>query len=1050
MVSWAADGTLPGYDPISNGWNASLYKLASNGSYDTNGPTRIQYQLDGKDHFLATAQITFVSGDTLPTAKSWYATMFVTPASYFDPGFIPTANQIINATKAKAYRSSSGYRDPGTYTFVIAGPSGYSDLSPNTKYWVLVVPTYATPGSTPSAANDIPVDLNAGRAISLWTNQTPAAPTITSPASGTIAAPGSTINFLYTPNDPDALSPDDPSRYNRDLAGVQLQYAPVPTADNPNPEWSDLNFYDRYLNPRGSWYIMDTDPQSQLTGTYEMVTNLGFPIKCDDVPDGADAVLPHGDWQLRCRTFDYGHPDPRTTPPVTAPWVQDSNGNTYVDLTPDSYPAANTSPWSEVVTVSIPGPLPPPVPISPLNGIAIVEDTPVTLAWQYRSTHTPPFTQTSRTVQMRKIGDPDWSTVAYDFSADASIVIPTETQADPAADPLSALTDGTFESGSVDGWTGVPAGIGIQYTTGEVVSVSTNGAFDGTHFLSINYTSPSDPNSFIADIPGLYREFVPDDSHHIVNVSGHVKVGPQLLGWFMKYGWLDSSGAIAAPIVTTNVQNGSPFQAVWEPIEFSSLRPANGAKFFFIVYAVASYGNTGTAKTVDSSSFGLDDMSIVSSGTSIDAFTIDATHEYQWRVKVTDSDGNISDWSSPAAFWVVPTPASGSVLPVPSDTIDGATLGCGVHRVFVYRRGGTERVGEIRGMSHIDWSRVRDDISTAQVIVSDWDLDCGTLLARLQTWAYELVIYRDNGYSVDRVWEGPITLLTYEVDKVTIDAKDVMGYAYRRIIKQAMNDTANGDTVTNRALRILQNAFAPDDPNVLAYLQMLARDDDAMEYRSTPAYSRTAYEEVDDMAANAGLDYTVVGRAILLWGTKHRIGSLPEFRDENFGSPPIVSEYGMSMANRYAVGDGTGVYGEATVLDENGQDPIYGLVEMLSSSWASDSESDTGTYTQAGLIKVQQSFADSAQASIADRYPPPVVVRVPDNTTLNPDAVVSIQHLVPGVAIPLRSTGTLRTVVATQKLDSIKVVEEKGVETISVTMSPFSRDDADPDEDEDE
>jgi hypothetical protein len=344
-------------------------------------------------------------------------------------------------------------------------------------------------------------------------------------------------------------------------------------------------------------------------------------------------------------------------------------------------------------------------------------------------------------------------------------------------------------------------------------------------------------------------------------------------------------------------------------------------------------------------------------------------------------------------------------------------------------------------VSYVDWGRLRDDISTAKIVVSGWTEDCGNLLRSLETWAYEVVIWRDNGFSVDRVWEGPISLLTYEVDSVTIQAKDVMVYFYRRIIKQQMNDVQVGDSVVNRAVRVLQNTGAPDDPNVLSYVTPLRQDDDAKQYRSTPAYSRTAFEEIDDMAANAGLDYCAIGRAILLWGTKHRIGTLPEFRDKDLGSPPIVSEYGMSFANRYAVSDGNGVWGEATRLDVSGNDEKYGLVEMLSSTWASDSEDDSGTYTQAGLETVRQSFADFAERSIDDRYPPPVVVRVPDNTTLSPSVLLSIQQLVPGVAIPLRSTGTLRQVVATQKLDSIKVVEQGGKETISITMSPFSADD---------
>lgn len=434
----------------------------------------------------------------------------------------------------------------------------------------------------------------------------------------------------------------------------------------------------------------------------------------------------------------------------------------------------------------------------------------------------------------------------------------------------------------------------------------------------------------------------------------------------------------------------------------------------------------------------------------VTGFTLVSGNPYEWRARTTSATGAQSDWSQVATFWMVPPPASGGIRPVPSNTIDGATLGCGTHRVMVYRRGGKERVGELTGITHVDWNRVRDDISTAKIVVQDWGVDCGNLLSQLQCWAYELVIFRENGYTSERVWEGPITLLAYERDTVTVQAKDVMGYAYRRIIRQKMDDSGKKtDSVVNRAVRVLQNAFAPDDPNVLAYLQPIVQADDRMENRSIPAFARTAFEEVDDMASNTGLDYTAVGRAILLWGTKHRIGTLPEFRDEDLGNTPIVSEYGMSTANVYAVSDGNGIYGTAsrggiisTGEDVSGNDPTYGLVEMLSSSWASDEKPVTGADEDTQAVTASN-FAGFAESSIASRYPPPVVVRIPDNTTLNPGTVISIQHLVPGVVIPLRSTGTLRKVVANQKLDKVQVVEEAGEETISITLSPFSSDDDD-------
>lgn len=441
----------------------------------------------------------------------------------------------------------------------------------------------------------------------------------------------------------------------------------------------------------------------------------------------------------------------------------------------------------------------------------------------------------------------------------------------------------------------------------------------------------------------------------------------------------------------------------------------------------------------------VNDEASTSSSLLVSGYPLVSGNQYAWRVKVVDESGVESDYSETAYFWMVPAPSSGAVIPDPSELIDGGTLGCGTHRVEVYRRGGKVRVGEIRGIELVEWNRLRDDISDARVVVKGWDVDCGNLLSLLRAWAYEIVIFRDNGQDVDRVWEGPITLLTYEDDKVTIQAKDVLAYAYRRIIKQPVIDSGDsptaGRSVVARTAAILQNVFAPDDPNVLAYLNVISNTNDAKQYRSVPAYSRTAYEEIDDMAANAGLDYTAVGRSVVVWGTKNRTGLLPEFRDKDLGNSPIVSEYGMSMSNRYVVSDGNGVWGEATRLDVNGEDLDYGLVEMLSSTWASDSTEETGTFTEAGVTEVRESFSESAERSIESRYPAPVVVRIPDNTQINPDTVISIRQLVPGVAIPLHSVNTLREIRATQKLDSVKVIEEKGTEKITITLSPFSRQD---------
>ena len=64
-----------------------------------------------------------------------------------------------------------------------------------------------------------------------------------------------------------------------------------------------------------------------------------------------------------------------------------------------------------------------------------------------------------------------------------------------------------------------------------------------------------------------------------------------------------------------------------------------------------------------------------------------------------------------------------------------------------------------------------------------------------------------------------------------------------------------------------------------------------------PPWSTTAWEQVDDLAATAGLDYTVIGRRILLWDTHVPIGRLPTMTDGDFSDSPIVTEYGMQTAH---------------------------------------------------------------------------------------------------------------------------------------------------------
>jgi hypothetical protein len=425
-------------------------------------------------------------------------------------------------------------------------------------------------------------------------------------------------------------------------------------------------------------------------------------------------------------------------------------------------------------------------------------------------------------------------------------------------------------------------------------------------------------------------------------------------------------------------------------------------------------------------------------------------HHYEWQVRTQDSAlSDTSNWSDSEDFWTVVTPGLGSSEPIIStSTTIASALGCGHNRVFIYDRGGKVLRGEITPLVRVNWGRRRDDIHNAIIDTNGFDDDCGQLLGQLRSWVHEVVIFRDGV----RVFEGPITRITFMQQSVEIEAKDVMAYVYRRIMRQGYNEAyriVNGEqlglgSAVKRATRIIMNALAPDDPNVLPYLTSLNFPDDARVSRSVPDFSKTAWEEVDDLAATSGIDYTTVGRRIVLWDTHRPLGRLPELRSENFLDPPVVTEYGMQLATGFGVTNNNGIYGFVERVAP--ADSAYGIVEQLASAYGETESAGTEeTLTSESRARLEDVLNDQAERNISGRYPTPLIVRVPDNSTLTADTPVQINDLVPGVWIPLRAKTVVREVAQWQKLDLLTVEETAQGERVMVTMSPAPNEGEDPD-----
>jgi hypothetical protein len=356
-----------------------------------------------------------------------------------------------------------------------------------------------------------------------------------------------------------------------------------------------------------------------------------------------------------------------------------------------------------------------------------------------------------------------------------------------------------------------------------------------------------------------------------------------------------------------------------------------------------------------------------------------------------------------------------------------AGVGCTNHTAMVYDRGGVTRLFQLEDVIRVQWQRVRDDISMADVTISSPGPDCLRMLGQIEPGRHELVVYRGT----KRVWEGPITLLVEEqglTPTVRIQARDVMHYAYRLLMRRRYN---NGypriSTTVDRAAKILRTELARrerEDPpvNVLPYLQVIRTRGMARTSRITKAYQSTVFEDIDSLASYSGLDYTVIGRRIVLFDRHITLGRTPTVTQADFLGDLRITVFGMELATFAAVTGGNGMYAVA-----GGADDYYGQWEVLDSAY--DEEQDSAPPTQGEL-------AEQARRNLVGHSPSPVQIRVPDNAQINPNGVLTMDNLVPGIQVPVRAKLAIRQVQQYQKLQKVQVNDDADGERIQIVLVP--------------
>lgn len=410
---------------------------------------------------------------------------------------------------------------------------------------------------------------------------------------------------------------------------------------------------------------------------------------------------------------------------------------------------------------------------------------------------------------------------------------------------------------------------------------------------------------------------------------------------------------------------------------------------------------------------------------------------YEWQVRTYAQSGGgsplPSDWSDSAFFRSIEMPGR-DVQTFPSGGDFQGRLGYGNHRVFLMAQGGRSIIGELTPFTEVSYTRVRDGLSACHVtvdIAKASNRAC-SLLAMARSWIHELVVFRktDDGH-ISRVWEGPVTRIQYPPDKVVIQAHDVAVWLHRRALRQGFDDSYPAvNTSTQRAAELVTDAFARHDPNVLRYLTVFEYDTDPQETIIKADYSATAYDVLDEMAAKHGIDYTVVGRRIIINDTHRPVGRLPVLRGTDFNKAPTITESGLAAATEAIVTNGRGDYGIARAKDN----PYGGPLEMIFTTYSQHRAGPQKQRSAKSQAKFQDSLNDQAQRDLAHRHPTPLRVHLPAGAALRPDAPIPLDYLVPGMWAPLQATHTCREVTQWQKLHDVKVTEAGGVETVAVTF----------------
>jgi hypothetical protein len=378
-----------------------------------------------------------------------------------------------------------------------------------------------------------------------------------------------------------------------------------------------------------------------------------------------------------------------------------------------------------------------------------------------------------------------------------------------------------------------------------------------------------------------------------------------------------------------------------------------------------------------------------------------------------------------------------------------------VHQAMIYDRGGDKRLWQLVDVAQVQWTRKLSAYGTADLtITGEACRDQADVLGKIEPRRHELVLFR-NG---NRVWEGPIVQVGWFRDKATLLAHDCLEYLrYTPLTKTWPNSDDGGPSLmTERIQQILDYELVTPYTmttgtagatktvtvprwervtppiNILPFLDV--RPGAVLTRSHTDPFEMTVYEHLKNLA-RSGLDFTMVGRQLVVWDSAQAIGRTRTLTDNDFAGNIEVFAAGSDhysiahvVAQAQADPDDPNPPDDLPPVVGNAgdQNPFYGVWTQIVTT-----ENEEGASTP-----TQDELNGQAARALLGRTPVPLEIRVPSGASLIPSFDLTIPDLVPGVEVPVLATLNLRQVSQLQRLKELKVSEGSTQESVSVSLEP--------------